>query len=101
MVLLPEIKFAVEADEFEIFSVYPAESFVLIVTVSLPTVCAPDPDGVTERLNVPPLEIVITEATATLTVVVEVAAETIVEGSTNNSRKDEGIIKKYFFIKNF
>jgi hypothetical protein len=71
------------------------------VTVSLPTVCAPDPDGVTERLNVPPLEIVITDATTTLTIVVvviEVAAETIVEGRTNNSRKNVGIIKKYFFI---
>jgi len=74
---------------------------VLIVTVSLPTVCAPDPDGVTERFNVPPLEIVITEATATLIVVVDVAAETIVEGSANNSRKNAGIIKKYFFIMNF
>jgi hypothetical protein len=81
--------------------VYPAVSFVLIVTVSLPTVCAPDPDGVTERFNVPLLEIVITAATETLTVVVAVAAETIAEGNTNKSKKNVVILKKKFFINNF
>src|SRR5262249_5495554 len=57
-------------------SVYPAESLVLTVTVSLWMVCAPEPVGIMLSLTVPELEILMTGLRTELTVVEAVAAET-------------------------
>ena len=81
---------------------------VEVVTVSLPMACCgAERFGVMLKVTVPPLVIVITDATATLTVVVvdcgemPEAAEAIVAGITNKARKSDGIIRRYFFIINF